>query len=252
MASTTATHTSPAPWTRRISAAYSTTAETSSKGCTFASTSSCDVRLAPLLFFSSSLFFLSSSYRTVKARPSILLCCVHASDCVSEWKCLKKVLVQPLPSLFLCAVVFCYGLTTSAGRCCAPQHPAPHTSLFLVWHLGVSGVHCHTHCVSLGASWKAFTPSPPGSVECLNHCLCLAYRRPCWEQGLCMETPWGMCFLGQIAYPLTVWWCSLLCWDLLLVALCGEILFAAKLFLAAAFFFSKTCFEFLKKSGWAL
>lgn len=139
-------------------------------------------------------------------------------------------------SLLLCAVVFCYGLTTSAGRCCAPQHPAPHTSLFLVWHLGVSGVHCHTHCVSLGASWKAFTPSPTGSVECLNHCLCLAYRQPCWEQGLCMETPWGMCFLGQIAYPLTVWWCSLLCWDSLLVALCGEILFAAKLFLAAAFF----------------
>ncbi|XP_054917874.1 guanine nucleotide-binding protein G(s) subunit alpha isoform X2 [Dermacentor andersoni] len=84
MASTTATRTSPVPWTRRISAAYSTTAETSSKGCTFASTSSCDVRLAPLLFFSSSLFFLSSSYRTVKARPSILLCCVHVSDCVSE------------------------------------------------------------------------------------------------------------------------------------------------------------------------
>lgn len=210
----------------------------------------------PLLFFSSSLFFLSS-YRTVKARPSILLCCVYASDCVSEWKCLKKVLVQPLPSLFLCAVVFCYGLTTSAGRCCAPQHPAPHTSLFLVWHLSVSGVHCHTHthtALVLAPARKAFTLSPPRVLwSVLITAFVWHIASPAGSEGgdtLYMKTPWGMCFLGQIAYPLTVWWCSLLCWDLLLVALCGEILFAAKLFLAA--FFSKTCFKFLKKSGWAL
>lgn len=41
-ASTTATPTSPAPWTRRTSAVSSTTAETSSRGCTCASTNSCD------------------------------------------------------------------------------------------------------------------------------------------------------------------------------------------------------------------
>lgn len=67
-------------------------------------------------------------------------------------------------------------------------------------------------------------------------------------------------FLGQIAYPLTVWCRSLLCWESLLVALCcaAEILFAAKLFFfflsfsffvcvclfVCLFFLRETCFVF--------
>lgn len=49
-------------------------------------------------------------------------------------------------------------------------------------------------------------------------------------------------FLGQIAYPLTVWCCSLLCWESLLVALCcAKILFAAKLFFFLASLFVCLC-----------
>ncbi len=42
MAGTTATPTSPAPWTRKTSAECLTTAETSSSACTYDSTNSCD------------------------------------------------------------------------------------------------------------------------------------------------------------------------------------------------------------------
>lgn len=118
----------------------------------------------------------------------------------------------------MCAVVLCCSPATSAAAVLPLPQPTP--SRCGTW----ACLACTaTHRVSLGA--RPFT-HPLGSVECLNHCLCWAYRR--WDCALLGgRCSWPNCLPTNSP--------SLLCWGSLVVALCCA---AAKLFFFLSFFLS--------------
>lgn len=110
MANTTATHTSPAPWTRRTSAGCSTTAETSSRGCTSNSTNSCKAARV-------GAFPPPASSRHYPARRSIYLfadCQPQAMVASSEFPVLSRLL-----SVLLCVRSVCDH--QASGYLCSPQ-----------------------------------------------------------------------------------------------------------------------------------